>query len=619
MLRRWLTFVPGAERVNKIDADDRTIFELLNNKKYAIDYYQREYRWTTENIQQLIEDLEGRFLADYQGHHERREVKNYGHYFLGSIVLSDREGQRFIVDGQQRLTSLTLLFIYLEHLRARQGGVTDVQTLIYSEMYGERSFNLNIEERNAAMDGLLSNGTFDAENAGESVRNIVARYEDIANVFPEILAGRALGYFVDWLLHHVVLVEIVAGTDEDAYTIFETMNDRGLSLTPTDMLKGYLLSNIRNDEKERSNTLWRRYILKLNELNRDEDPDFFKAWLRGKYAQSIRERKRGATNQDFERIGTTYHKWVRDNSDLLGLERSSDFSAFISEKYTFFAKFYHTIREAAATFNPTYPSVYYNAHRDFTLQYPVLLAPLKETDTPDVITRKVQMVADYLDIFITRRSVNFRTLGYSSLSYTMFLLMRSIRDLDLPQLSALLKQRLDEDGDDLEAIRNYQLHQRNRLYVHHLLARLTYHLECHCGVVSTFKQYTDRDISKPFEVEHLWAERYDRHEDEFATPDEFLSWRNRLGGLVLLPKGFNQSYGALPYEKKLPHYYGQNLLAKSLNPQCYENNPSFLSYLSDSKQPFRAHEQFKKTDLEERQTLYTSLAHEIWDPGKLDI
>lgn len=606
--------------MNKIDADDRTVFELLNNKKYAIDYYQREYRWTTENIQQLVEDLEGRFLADYHEHHERKEVKNYGHYFLGSIVLSDREGQRFIVDGQQRLTSLTLLLIYLEHLRAGRNGVTDIQKLIYSEMYGERSFNLNIEDRNAAMDGLLNSGTFDARSAGESVRNIVARYEDIEDVFPETLAGPALGYFVDWLLHRVVLVEIVAETDEDAYTIFETMNDRGLSLTPTDMLKGYLLSNIRDDNgKERSNTLWRQYILKLNELNKDEDPDFFKAWLRGKYAQSIRERKRGSTNQDFERIGTTYHKWVRDNADLLGLERGSDFSAFISEKYTFFATVYHTMREAAAHFNPTYPAVYYNAHRNFTLQYPVLLAPLKETDGSEVITRKLQLVADYLDIFVTRRSVNFRTLGYSSLSYTMFRLMQSIRDLDLPQLSALLRQRLDEDGDDLGAIRNYQLHQRNRLYVHHLLARLTFHLERHCGVVSTFEQYIARDISKPFEVEHLWAERYDRHRDEFTTQDEFLSWRNRLGGLVLLPRGFNQSYGALPYEEKLPHYYGQNMLAKSLNYQCYQNNPSFLSYARSSNQPFKPHTRFKKTDLEERQALYTSLALEIWDPQKLEV
>ena len=64
------------------------------------------------------------------------------------------------------------------------------------------------------------------------------------NSFPTALRGAALPYFVDWLIENVHLVEITAYSDGDAYTIFETMNDRGLSLTPADMLKGYLLANI---------------------------------------------------------------------------------------------------------------------------------------------------------------------------------------------------------------------------------------------------------------------------------------------------------------------------------------------------------------------------------------
>jgi hypothetical protein len=43
------------------------------------------------------------------------------------------------------------------------------------------------------------------------------------------------------------------------------------------------------------------------------------------------------------------------------------------------------------------------------------------------------------------------------------------------------------------------------------------------------------------------------------------------------------SFGDLPYDKKLDHYYGQNLLAKSLNPKCYERNPGFISYIEGTK------------------------------------
>ena len=79
--------------------------------KYAIDFYQREYAWQERQVRELIDDLTGKFLDSYESGHSRHEVGGYGHYFLGSIVISHKRGQRFVVDGQQRLTTLTLLLI----------------------------------------------------------------------------------------------------------------------------------------------------------------------------------------------------------------------------------------------------------------------------------------------------------------------------------------------------------------------------------------------------------------------------------------------------------------------------------------------------------------------------
>src|SRR5215213_6509509 len=89
----------------------KTVRELLSGMKYSIDYYQRDYKWTTKQVQELIEDLVGRFEEDYDESHERHEVANYGHYFLGSIVVSAKNGLKYVIDGQQRLTTLTLLLI----------------------------------------------------------------------------------------------------------------------------------------------------------------------------------------------------------------------------------------------------------------------------------------------------------------------------------------------------------------------------------------------------------------------------------------------------------------------------------------------------------------------------
>ena len=72
----------------------KTVRELLSGTKYSIDYYQRDYKWTTKQVQELLEDLIARFEEDYEEHHERQEVVNYGHYFLGSIVISAKDGKK---------------------------------------------------------------------------------------------------------------------------------------------------------------------------------------------------------------------------------------------------------------------------------------------------------------------------------------------------------------------------------------------------------------------------------------------------------------------------------------------------------------------------------------------
>jgi uncharacterized protein with ParB-like and HNH nuclease domain len=98
-----------------VDGKGRTIRELLAGHKYSIDYYQREYKWEQKQVAELIDDLADKFLESHEDGNERSAVADYGHYFLGSIIISDKDGQKFIIDGQQRLTTLTLLLIFLHH------------------------------------------------------------------------------------------------------------------------------------------------------------------------------------------------------------------------------------------------------------------------------------------------------------------------------------------------------------------------------------------------------------------------------------------------------------------------------------------------------------------------
>jgi hypothetical protein len=601
--------------MKEIDGKGKTVRQLLHANRYYVDYYQREYKWQTKQVRELLEDLTGEFLEDFDPKHGRKAVAGYGHYFLGSIIISDKGGERYIIDGQQRLTTLTLLLVYLHRRQAGIPGSVKLDELIFSEKFGDKRFNIDVKERTDAMDALYLNGEYEENGDPESVRNIVGRYNDIKALFPEEIKDTAIPYFADWLIENVHLVEIIAQSDDDAYTIFVTMNDRGLSLTATDMLKGYLLANIQEGkDRNKAGDVWKKRIGSLVDLDKEEDADAIKAWLRSQYAETIRERKAGAKPGDFDRLGTEFHRWLREKAKKIGLSSSSDFAKFVECDFDFYMRQYLRVREASISYTEGFETLFYNAQYDFTLQYPLLLAPLKPTDSELEVTRKLRIVGTFVDILLARRLWNFKTTTHSAMQYSMFLVMKEIRGKSSKGLVPVLTKRLKEEPKFSD--NRFHLHDRNRWLVKQLLARMTDFIEVESGLPSHYVQYVTSRGKKACEVEHIWADHPDQH-PEFSHEADFYDYRNRIGGLLLLPKSFNASYGDLAYEQKLKHYFGQNLLAKSFHPRAYNHNPGFAKFLKQSGLGFEFHRHFKKKDFDKRQALYTELAERVWSPNRL--
>ena len=605
--------------MREIRGDAKNIRALLGGAKFAIDYYQREYRWEKKQVAELIYDLAGKFHESHEPGNERTSVADYGHYFLGSIIISDKDGQKFIIDGQQRLTSLTLLLIHIYRQLDDDQQRGQLADLIFSTKFGKRSFNLDVEDRTPCMDALFAGQPFEEHGQSESVINILNRFQDIEELFPDDLEGEALPFFADWLIENVHLVEITAYSDADAYTIFETMNDRGLSLTPTDMLKGYLLANITDaDRRNSASQVWRNRIISLKKIGKDEDADAVKSWLRSQHAKTIRERKRGAKPRDFDLIGTEFHRWVRDHEEPLNLTSSSSFGRLIEEDFAFYSGWYQRIRKAAETLTPGLEAIHYNAVNNFTLQYPVLLAPLRQSDNEEEVLRKLRIVAGYIDILIARRIWNWKSTSYSAMQYTMFqLVILKIRGNSSKELADFLVQRLGDEEETFAGNERFRLHGQNGRPIHRLLARMTDYVETQSGRTSRYSEYIQRHGRNGYEVEHIWANHPNRHTDEFNHPTDFSEYRNRIGGLLLLPKSFNASYGDKPYADKREHYYGQNLLAQSLHEKAYEHDPGFHRFVEQTGLPFEPYDKFKKAEMDARQRLYGALADQIWDPAKL--
>lgn len=604
--------------MKKIDGVARPLVEILRRTTFKVDYYQRDYQWGTKQLRELVSDLFGRFDEAWDPTHAPRQVQHYPHYFLGSIVLAEKDGERYIVDGQQRLTSLTLLLTYLRHLQHGAPRTVAIDDLILSEEFGEQSFNLDVPGRTAVMAGLYDVGRYALpDDAEPSARTLVARYDDLAEAVPDDLAAERLPFFLDWLLNCVQIVQITAYSNHDAYEIFETMNDRGLKLAPADMLRGYVMAHLDDAVRSAVDTRWRTRMRELAEREPDGDADFLKTWLRSQYAQTIRDRSRGAHARDWDRLGTEFHRWVRDHEDELGLKAPGRLERFARAEFDFYARHHLRVLDAAS-WRATVPGlelVGYNADHGFTLQNQLLLAPLVPDDDDETAARKMAVVSAFVDITLARRIWNFRSIAYSTMQYAMFIVMRDVRGMAVDDLARHLVDRLR--ADDVEFDNPWlRVHQQNRQSLHRLLARITDHVAVESGEPSRYLELTSRRGVR-YEVEHIWANHYELHQDEFAHEHDFREHRDRIGDLLLVPKSINASYGDAPYVEKLPHYFAQNILARSLHPDAYEHNPGFARFIQRSGLPFRAYRTFAAADIDERGVLYREIAKQIWDPERL--
>lgn len=608
---------------NKIEASDTNISALLKDQKFYIDYFQREYRWQDKHIKLLIEDLTSTFLKSYKPTDKRPEVANYQNYYIGPAVfnINAEDGKKSIIDGQQRITSITLLLIYLNHLQAERKDKVNISDLIFSEAYGEKSFNMTDEYREDCLTALFEKGEYEIkETDDQTVKNMIDRYEDIVESFPEELCEEALPYFIDWLIRNVVIVEIIAYSDENAYTIFETMNDRGLNLTPSEMLKGFVLSKI-TDIRQRTeiNKLWREKIQELQEYGENTDQSFFQAWFRGKYSETIRPGKAGSENQDFELIGSRFHNWFKDNHrTIFNLNDSDDFYHFFKFQFPFFVKWFKKIWEANDAEMPhlDYLKVWGIAE---SLQDPLLLASVNYGDDDYTIKKKIDFTARFIETFTVRRSINYKKFGQTTIKYSMFNIIKLIRNKDLESLGDILAKEVNGIEQQWDGMWEFGLHGQNRRFVKHLLSRISSYIDNVVGKSTTYASY-HHPTGRQFEIEHIWSNKFDDYTDELEQEIDFQSWRNSIGALILLPNGTNQSFKSDKYGDKLEHYIKENTYAQTLHPNYYQKNPNFLKSELIQKLDFRPHPEFKTNDIGKRITLVERICEEIWstDYFKID-
>lgn len=229
------------------EVKELSIGELFKepNTAYMIPMYQRNYAWREAEIEQLIEDIESYVNGD-------REKK----YYIGTLVVYQRDDGIFeVIDGQQRLTTLTLILLAFNRLDEEVLKRTGLDIPSW-----RKSAKLTFECRPksiATLEMIQEGEGLTALDAGDYNQGIIVGYHIIEKTFQRKLQSReARDAFLQYLLNsvHIARIEVPKGTDLNHY--FEVMNNRGEQLEKHEIIKANLLSKLSEEDRPILSQVW---------------------------------------------------------------------------------------------------------------------------------------------------------------------------------------------------------------------------------------------------------------------------------------------------------------------------------------------------------------------------
>ena len=227
---------------------------------YQMPIYQRPYSWDKERVEQLWYDI----LEAFKNNSEDDNIDP--NYFLGSVVVVKKPTYFEVVDGQQRLTTLTILFCTLRDLNLEISQKNIISNSIKDLVESKERLKLTTHLNNQALfeETVVKGINFNATKKEISenrflqtalffkdliLKTLNKEHEDYVNDF---------GKFVDYLFNKTTMIKIVCFDEGFAIKLFTVLNDRGLDLTPADIIKAYLLQNLDESRRNSFTEVWKR-------------------------------------------------------------------------------------------------------------------------------------------------------------------------------------------------------------------------------------------------------------------------------------------------------------------------------------------------------------------------
>jgi len=609
-----------------VNPKPQTIDSTFGNTKYYIDFYQREYKWKIPHVESLLEDIFYKFEGEYNPDVDvnPENISRFGWYYLNTYVTNQYSGKMYIVDGQQRFTTLTLILIKLYHI-SKDLGLDERGEWIKNKIYGTgaegKSFWMGENDRVEALKDLLNNGDKTKDLKGNiSIENIYQNYKYISEYIDKKLKVKNGEYdrhkfecFLLFFMQQVVLVEISIDDFKDVPMVFEVINDRGERLKPYEVFKGELIGQLEKSEIDHYYSIWKEHIDELVNIDENEADNFFRFYFRSKYVD---------TRADYRDFDGEYNKTVFSKKwdPIIRLKRNpQQVKNFIGKDFQYYSKLY---AECLKNYEQEGEDpLFFNALNEQDRQLLLILSAIK-LDDPER-NEKIKVVASLFD----RHYSLLQLFGcYDSNKFTEIIiaLNKNIREKNIKEIKEIFREQLINDIKEVKKMSiddpfQYSLFKdtSNSLgirFIRYFFARVDHFIS------RNIKQPTDSYYNmvwntghvNGYHIEHILADNED-NKNLFDNDDElFYKERNRLGALLILKGRDNLSSGNESYEEKLKTYSHGTLWARTLTDEFYHRHPDFKEFCKKYSLEFKPIKKYDLKAIEERQKLLFELIKLIW-------
>ena len=546
----------------RIDFERDGIGHFISDNFLKVPLYQRSFAWEVNNVRELFEDIKNTYPNEY---------------FIGTIVVTNKEDHLEIVDGQQRLATISLFFIAVRDLfkeigEDRRANVIEKKYLLEEGLREEETqqrITLNSIDNEFYLKALIEKHniepTRDSHNRLSEAYKYLIKF--VKNKYESERIDGVLD-LIDFIKEKLLIIIVKVSDDVNAFTVFETLNDRGLVLSQTDLIKNYLF-NKASDRLTEAQDKWSRFTGAIESAaSEDEILNYIRYYWSSKHGLT-REKE---LYKDIKSKITNKNQAI---TLLNNLEKNAEiYLALLNPNHRLWNNY------------PRECSEYISELLELRLSQnrPLLIAILERwSEYPEEIKKSMRLIISW-----SVRNLITGTIGSGTLEKEFSKQAKLINEGEIKGAKELFESVKSLIPTDEQFKKAFEIASVSKAYI----AR--YYLRKLEQAFRTTSELEPLKSPEKVTLEHILPENPTNLEKDWSDFNETLhkSYYRRIGNLTLLDKRMNNDIGNGPFEgKKAVYKQSEIIITKNLT----------------------KYDKWSSNEIEKRQKEFAEKAVEIWN------